>query len=252
MASSTATWPLLPEAFWQDGERRNRLEREARLLAALNHPNIAAIYGLEEQDGVRFLVMELIPGETLTQKFARGPMEWKEALSLFQQVAEALEAAHQKDIIHRDLKPDNMKLTPEGRIKVLDFGLAKDVSESPPGENLSHSPTLTRGTASGVILGTAAYMSPEQARGLTVDSRTDLWAFGCCLYEALTGRKAFAGETAADTLARILEREPDWEKLPAGTPGSVRALLRRCLQKDPSRRLRDMWGVRVEIEDARA
>jgi len=243
---------LLPEALWQDGERRSRLEREARLLAALNHPAIAAIYGLEEHEGVRFLVLELIPGETLAQKIARGPLEWKEALSLFHQIAAALEAAHQKGIIHRDLKPDNVKLTPEGRIKVLDFGLAKDVSENPTGENLSHSPTLARGTATGVILGTAAYMSPEQARGMTVDSRTDVWAFGCCLYEALTGRKAFTGETASDILARILEREPDWEKLPAGTPASVRALLRKCLQKDPSRRLRDMWDVRVEMEEALA
>jgi len=243
---------LLPEALWQDSERRSRLEREARLLAALNHPAIAAIYGLEEHEGVRFLVLELIPGETLAQKFARGPLEWKEALSLFHQIAEALEAAHQKGIIHRDLKPDNVKLTPEGRIKVLDFGLAKDVSEKPPGEALSHSPTRIRGTETGVIMGTAAYMSPEQARGIAVDSRTDVWAFGCCLYEALTGRKAFTGETASDILARILEREPDWEKLPAGTPASVRAFLRRCLQKDPSRRLRDMWDVRVEIEEALA
>lgn len=157
---------LLPETLWQDGERRSRLEREARLLAALNHPGVAAIYGVEEHEGVRFLVLELIPGETLAQKIARGPLEWKEALSLFHQIAEALEAAHQRGIIHRDLKPDNVKLTPEGRIKVLDFGLAKDVSANPPGEALSHSPTRSRGTETGVILGTAAYMSPEQARGL--------------------------------------------------------------------------------------
>ena len=242
---------VLPEAFSRDKERLARFEREARLLASLNHPNIAVIHGFEESDGVHFLVMELVEGETLAERIARGPIPLDEALPLFRQIAEALEAAHGKGVIHRDLKPANIKITPEGKIKVLDFGLAKSFESEVSDVDLSQSPTLVRdGTQAGVILGTAPYMSPEQARGKIVDKRADIWAFGCVLFEALTGRLAFPGQTLSDTIANVLKREPEWERLPEIIPIGIRTLLRRCLQKDPERRLRDAWDARLEIEEA--
>jgi serine/threonine-protein kinase len=242
---------VLPEAFAQNQERLARFEREARLLASLNHPNIATLFGLEQSDGVVFLAMELAEGETLAQRLRRGPIPVKDTLPIFKQIAEALEAAHEKGIIHRDLKPANIKVSSEDKVKVLDFGLAKAMSGDPVKGELSESPTITRdATATGVILGTAAYMSPEQARGRTVDKRTDIWALGCCLYEALTGKTPFVGETVTDTLAKIVEREPYWEALPKGTPSPVHRLLRRCLRKDQNRRFRDAGDVRIEIEEA--
>jgi serine/threonine protein kinase/WD40 repeat protein len=238
---------VLPAAFLPDRERLARLEREARLLAALNHPHIGAIYGIENVDGVRALVLELIEGETLADRIARGPMSITDALPIARQIAEALEAAHEKGIVHRDLKPANIKIMPSGTVKVLDFGLAKTVDA--PGPHLSQSPTISIGrTAEGVLVGTAAYMSPEQARGQKADKRADIWAFGCVLYETLTGRRAFAGETISDHVAAILEREPDWTLLPNATPVEVRRLLWRCLTKDPLRRLRDVGDARIELE----
>ena len=241
---------ILPDAFAEDKERLSRFEREARLLASLNHPNIATIHGFEESNGIRFLVMELVEGETLAERIARGPIPNEEVLPLFKQVAEGLEAAHGKGVIHRDLKPANVKLTREGKPKILDFGLAKEGVEESAGSNLSESPTVARGTATGVILGTAPYMSPEQARGKAVDKRADIWAFGCCLYEALSGKAAFRGETVTDTIAKIVEREPDWEALPKGTPSPIHRLLHRCLQKDAHQRLHDIADARLEIDQA--
>ncbi len=245
---------VLPEALAADAERLARFEREARLLASLNHPNIAAIYGLEESNRMRFLVLELVPGETLSERLAAGPLPLEEALGVCRQIAEALEAAHEKGIIHRDLKPANIKVTPAGKVKVLDFGLAKVFGAEPArGGDLSHSPTVTSGgTQKGIILGTAAYMSPEQARGKPLDRRTDIWSFGCVLYESLSSRKAFAGETTSDTIARILEHDPDWSALPENTPAEIRSLLHRCLQKNSDRRLHDIADARLEIEDAAA
>jgi len=243
---------VLPEAFARDPERLARFEREARLLASLNHPHIATLHGLERSGEVRFLVMELVPGETLADALSRRPFALSEALDIFRQVAEALEAAHDRGVVHRDLKPANVKVTPDGKVKVLDFGLAKALStDSRTAAESSESPT--RGldpTEAGVILGTAPYMSPEQVRGKAVDRRTDVWAFGCVFFQALTGRKPFSGETFSDTAAAILGREPDWALLPGSTPLRVRQLLRRTLQKDPNRRLRDMGDVRLEIEDS--
>jgi serine/threonine protein kinase len=242
---------ILPEAFSDDRERMARFEREARLLAHLNHPNVAALHGLEEVNGARFLVMELVDGVTLAARILEGPIPVEEALPLFKQVAEALEAAHEKGIIHRDLKPSNMKITSEGKAKLLDFGLAKPLGGEFHGSVPTESPTVTReGTASGVILGTAAYMSPEQARGKSLDKRTDMWSFGCCLYEALAGKAVFLGETVSDTLARILEREPDWSALPSNTPAGVRRLLRRCLEKNPQHRIRDAADAILDLEEA--
>jgi tRNA A-37 threonylcarbamoyl transferase component Bud32/dipeptidyl aminopeptidase/acylaminoacyl peptidase len=243
---------VLPAELARDEERLARFRREAHLLAALNHPNIAAIHGLDEADGKPFLVLELVPGEDLAQRLKRGPIPLDEALPLARQVAEALEEAHEKGIVHRDLKPANVKLTPDGKVKVLDFGLAKAYSgEASAGSahDLSQSPTLAHtGTAAGLILGTAAYMSPEQARGKTVDRRADVWAFGVVLFEMLTGRALFAGETVTDVLAAVVTREPDLEALPASTPPAVRQLLKRCLEKDPRRRLRDIGEARVLLE----
>jgi len=239
---------ILPEAFASDAERLARFEREARLLASLNHPGIATLHGLEEAGGSRLLVMELVEGETLGGRIARGPMPIDEALLLFGQIAGALEAAHEKGIVHRDLKPGNVMVTPEEKVKLLDFGLAKAFDTEASATDLSHSPTITRGaTQAGVILGTAAYMSPEQARGKATDKRTDIWAFGCCLYEALTGLKPFPGETVTDVLAAIVRSEPDWAALPLETPPRLRELLRRCLQKDPRERLRDVGDARIEL-----
>jgi serine/threonine-protein kinase len=241
---------VLPQAFLDDPDRSARFQREARILASLNHPNIATIYGLEQCDGVNYLVMELVPGQTLAERINVGPMKIEEAIRIAGQIAEALETAHEKGVIHRDLKPANVKVTPEGRVKVLDFGLAKAFANDSR-LDLSNAPTLT-GLASeeGRILGTLAYMSPEQARGKPVDKRTDNWAFGCVLYELLSGKKAFRGETPTDTLVAVLEREPDWQALPSSTPAKIRDLLCRCLQKESQRRLRDLGDARIEIEDS--
>jgi hypothetical protein len=225
-----------------------RFEREARLLAALSHGNIATVHGLDEMDGSRYLVMELVKGQTLAQRLTRGSLPVEEALAVCKQVAEALEAAHDKGIIHRDLKPANVMLTPEDKVKVLDFGLAKS-TEPTADPNISTAPYEGQ-TAEGVIVGTAAYMAPEQARGKPLDRRCDIWAFGCILYESLTARQAFAGPTATDVLAAVLERTPRWERLPVSLPPRVGELLRRCLQKDCSKRMRDAGDVRLEIEEA--
>ncbi len=246
--SPSRSWP---DVFLSDPERLARFEREARVLATLNHPHIGAIYGLEEAEGVRGLVLELVEGATLAERLASGPLPIQEALTVARQIAEALEAAHEKGIIHRDLKPANIKITPDGTVKVLDFGLAKVFAREGSGNDLSAMPPIAiEETREGVIAGTAAYMSPEQARGKAVDKRTDIWAFGCVLYEMLTARPAFRGETVSDTIAAILEREPDWSALPAQTPASIRRLLQRCLEKDPKRRLRDIGDARLEIEEA--
>jgi Tol biopolymer transport system component len=238
---------VLPDSFASDTERLARFTREARTLASLNHLNIAHIHGLEESGGVRALVMELVEGEDLSQRIARGAVPIDEALAIAKQIGEALDAAHEKGIVHRDLKPANIKITADGTVKVLDFGLAKVAT---PGGNLTQSPTITAmATREGVILGTALYMSPEQARGKEVDKRADIWAFGCVLYELLTGARAFPGDTTTDVLAAVVNREPDFTNLPAATPPSIRRLLARCLDKDPKRRLRDIGDARVEIED---
>ncbi|HEU5248358.1 MAG TPA: protein kinase, partial [Thermoanaerobaculia bacterium] len=241
----------LPRHLADDPERLARLGREARLLAALNHPNIAAIYGFEEAEGSPFLVMECVEGESLAQKLAAGPLPVEDALSACAQIASGLEAAHGAGVIHRDLKPANVMIRPDGSVKLLDLGLARAIEPAAAATDPSLSPTITSApTGTGVILGTAAYMSPEQARGRPVDKRTDIFSFGCVLYECLTGARAFPGETVSDSLAAILRGEPDWSALPAETPSAVRNLLRRCLQKDPRRRLQDIGDARLEIEDA--
>lgn len=240
---------ILADALAKDPEYLARFAAEARALAAVNHPNIAAIYGLDEKDGVRFLVLELVEGEALDERIARGPLPIPEALELAGQIADALAAAHEKGIVHRDLKPSNVRVTPSGRAKVLDFGLAKSVeAASAAGSAVTTSPATQ--TAAGTIMGSPAYMSPEQARGRPVDRRTDLWSFGCVLYEMLTAKRAFAGETVSDCIAAILAREPAWTELPRATPTGLRRLLRRCLEKDPERRLRDASDVRIELDDA--
>jgi serine/threonine-protein kinase len=243
---------VLPEPFAHDAERLARFQREAKMLAALNHPNIATIFGLEQSNGTSYLVMELVSGETLADRVKRdGAVPIEEALAICKQIAEALEAAHEKGIIHRDLKPANVKVTPEGKVKVLDFGLAKAFAGDVADSNPSQSPTLSAvATMQGVLLGTAAYMSPEQARGKAVDKRTDIWAFGCVLYEQLTGKQAFAGEDITEILAAIVKTEPEWQALPAATPVQIRTLLRRCLQKDKTLRLRDAGDARIEIQEA--
>jgi Tol biopolymer transport system component len=247
---------ILPRAFTNHPNRLARFEREARMLAALNHPNICAIYGLEEADGLRFLILELVEGPTLAEKIAHvsgvphtsSGLPLGEVWGLARQIADALEVAHDKGIIHRDLKPANIKITSDGVVKVLDFGLAKIVGDSDPSSDLSRAPLGDGDRREGPIIGTAAYMSPEQARGLPVDKRTDIWAFGCVLYEMLTGRVTFAGDTVSDSIAKILEREPDWSALPAATPSAIRRVLLRCLTKDPKQRLRDVGDVRIEID----
>ncbi len=242
---------VLPPSFSADPERRARFEREARALAALNHPNIAAIYGVEDTSGTPALILELVDGKTLAERMQQGQLPLKETLTIARQIAEALDAAHEKGIIHRDLKPGNVALTADGTVKVLDFGLAKSVD--PAGAGIADAPTMTgAATSAGVILGTAAYMSPEQARGLPVDKRTDIWAFGCVLYEMLGRRAAFARDSGVETLAAILERDPDWSTLRADTPPLVRRLLERCLEKDPKRRLRDIGDARMELDSALA
>ncbi len=245
---------VLPEAFAHDPDRLSRFQREAKMLASLNHPNIATIHGLEQSGGTSYLVMELVSGENLAERVKReGAIPVEESLTIAKQIAEALEAAHEKSIIHRDLKPANVKVTPEGKVKVLDFGLAKAFADERTNEDMSNSPTLSlAATMQGVILGTAAYMSPEQARGKSVDKRTDIWAFGCLLYELLTGKHAFDGEDITDILASVVKTEPDWNRLPQTTPPAMRQLLRRCLRKDRRQRLPDAGAVRIEIDDALA
>ncbi len=263
---------VLPDSFASDADRLARFTREAQTLAALNHPNIAAIYGLEEgpsagagQSGVRALVMELVEGEDLSQRIARlrapggsarqAGIPLDEALPIARQIAEALETAHEQAIVHRDLKPANIKVRPDGTVKVLDFGLAKAIDPaSAASAATTNSPTITTPamTEAGMILGTAAYMSPEQARGKVVDKRADIWAFGVVLFEMLTGRRVFEGADVADVIAAVLRAEPEWTRLPADTPASIRTLLRRCLQKDAKKRLADAADARLEIEDALA
>jgi serine/threonine-protein kinase len=240
---------VLPEQFTQDLQRLARFEREAKLLAQLNHPNIAAIYGFEKAEGVHFLALELVPGETLQKRVAKGPLPVEEALEICRQIAEGVEAAHEKGVIHRDLKPANVKVTPEGKVKILDFGLAKAFEDETPVTDISQSPTLTEEmTRAGVILGTAAYMSPEQAKGKPVDKRADVFAFGAVLYELLTGKRAFEGETITETIAAVLKSEPDWEKLPIGTPWRIKELLQDCFQKEAHDRLHDIANVRIQIK----
>jgi len=242
---------ILPDPFARDPERVARFQREAKVLASLNHPNIAAIYGLEEAEKKTFLVLELVEGDTLAQRLKTESMAVEEALDIGRQIAEGLEAAHASGVIHRDLKPANVKITPDGQVKVLDFGLAKAFSGDSSSAELANSPTITADfTRPGVVLGTAAYMSPEQARGRPLDKRTDIWSFGSVLFECLAGGRPFEGETATDLIARILERDPQWNDLPAETPPTIQLLLRRCLAKDRNRRLRDIGDARVELEDA--
>ena len=260
---------LLPDVA-DNPERLARFRREAQILASLNHPNIGQIYGLEETDGVVVLVLELVDGDTLADRIAKGPIPLDEALPVARQIAHAVESAHEHGIIHRDLKPANIKVRDDGTVKVLDFGLAKALEPESAGGRaapLADSPTITSPalmpfgyrsghpdqgggvTGVGVILGTAAYMSPEQARGKPADKRADIWAFGCVLYEMLTGRAAFARDTLTDTLAAIVEREPDWTALPSSTPVSLRGLLKRCFRKDAKLRLRDIGDARIELEE---
>ena len=261
---------VLPEAFARDAARMARFEREAQVLASLNHSNIASIYGIEESGSTRALVMELVEGSTLAELLETRnskpeirksasiptagfdfPFSSFDPLLIAKQIAEALEAAHERGIIHRDLKPANIKITPDGAVKVLDFGLAKALATEASGVNLANSPTISiAATQAGVILGTAAYMSPEQAKGKALDRRTDIWAFGCVLYEMLTGKRAFEGETVSDVLAAVIMRDPDWNELPESAPPSVRRLIRRCLEKDSRRRLRDIGEARITIEEA--
>jgi len=242
---------VLPADIAQDEERLMRFKREAQVLASLNHPNIAAIYGFEDSHHTVALVMELVDGPTLTDRIASGAFSVEEALAIAKQIAEALEAAHERNIIHRDLKPANVKVTPEGLVKVLDFGLAKVLEGDPTPSELSHSPTLIKGTQAGVILGTAAYMSPEQAKGKTVDKRSDIWAFGCVLFEMLTGKQTFIGDSLTDTLAAVVRAEPDWNLIPNETPHAIQQLLRRCLNKDAKQRLRDIGEARIALNQTR-
>src|SRR5262245_27625341 len=240
---------ILPEIFARDSERVARFDREAKLLAALNHSNIAALYGLEQVDGRHFLVMELVEGDTLARKIENGPTPVEEALKIAHQVVEALEAAHEKGVIHRDLKPANVKITPEGNVKVLDFGHAKAMDVAPSEAAAMNSPTLSIvATNAGVILGTAGYMSPEQAKGRAADQRSDIFSFGCILYEMITGRSTFDGETVTEVIASVLKQEADLSLIPANIHSRVVDLIRRCLAKDPKKRWHAAADVRVEIE----
>ena len=251
---------VIPDTFALDPDRLARFTREAHVLASLNHPHIAAIYGFEDSGETHALVLELIEGETLADRIARGAVSLDEALPIAKQIAEALEAAHEQGIVHRDLKPANIKVTPDGEVKVLDFGLAKltdmgsGIRDSGSGGAgpLSLSPTITSPammTGVGVILGTAAYMAPEQAKGKPADKRSDIWAFGCVLYEMLTGRRAFEGEDVTDVMVAVLSKEPDWSVLPANVPAAIRALLRRCLEKDRRKRIGDIAAARFALDE---
>ncbi len=244
---------VLPASLAGDPDRIARFQREAKTLASLNHPNIAQIHGLDESKGVHALVMELVEGPTLADRITQGAIPVDEALPIAKQIAEALEAAHEQGIIHRDLKPANVKLRPDGVVKVLDFGLAKALQPTDamsPG--MSQAPTITTPamTQAGMILGTAAYMSPEQARGKTIDKRADIWAFGCVLFEMLTAKRAFAGEDVTDTLAAVVRSEPPWDGLPDTVSPTLRVYLRRCLQKDPKQRVPDIAAMRLALEGA--
>jgi eukaryotic-like serine/threonine-protein kinase len=242
----------LPEEFAKEPERLARFEREAKILASLNHPNVGGIYGLEEKGDAKYLILEYVEGDTLADRLMTGPLPLEDAIEICRQVALGIEAAHEAGVVHRDLKPGNIKITSEGQVKVLDFGLAKSPGMDPPsGPDLAQSPTLTYGaTRDGIVLGTAGYMSPEQARGRRVDRRTDIWALGCVLFEMLTGKQAFQGDTISDTLAAVLRGEPDWDALPAGTPEPIRRLLHRCLEKDPRHRMRDAADAVLDLDEA--
>jgi serine/threonine-protein kinase len=242
---------VLPMELSGNEQRLARLEREAKLLATLNHPNVATLHGFEQEDDIHFLVMERVEGEDLAERLTHGPIPLEEASRLAIQIAEGLEAAHQSGVVHRDLKPANIKVTQEGRVKVLDFGLAKVIGSEVASVDLTQSPTLTAGpTGAGALLGTAPYMSPEQARGQEVDRQADIWSFGCVLYEMLTGKRPFQGETPPDILVAVLGKDPDWNLLPAEVPIKVRDLLRRCLQKKSRDRLHDIADARIEIKEA--
>ena len=244
---------VLPEAFTSDPDRLARFEREAKVLASLNHPNIGSIYGLEEAEDVRALVLELIEGPTLADRIAQGPIPVDEAIPIAKQIAEALEAAHEQGVIHRDLKPANVKVKDDGTVKVLDFGLAKAFQPDAKDPNMSLSPTISltaAATQMGMVIGTAAYMAPEQAKGKVVDKRADVWALGAVLYEMLTGRKPFAGDDVSTTLARVIEREPDWDALPSSLSPVLVTYLRRCLAKEPKQRVHDVADVRLAMEGA--
>ena len=245
---------ILPRLFTADPQRLARFEREARTLASLNHPHIGTIYGLEHTEGIPALVLELVEGDTLAERIAAGPVQVADALAIAAQIADALEAAHDKGIVHRDLKPANIKITPAGVVKVLDFGLAKAATGSDAGPDITHSPTIATigATREGTLLGTAAYMSPEQARGEVADKRSDVWAFGCVLFEMLAGHPAFEGHTSTDIFAAVLRTDPNWQRLPADIPEAIRRVLRRCLQKDVKLRLRDVGDTRLDIDDARS
>ena len=244
---------VLPEEVARNAERMSRFEREAKVLASLNHPNIASIHGFEDSGSVHALVMELVEGQTLADRIAKGPIPLDEALPLAKQICEGLEYAHERGIVHRDLKPANIKLTPDGAVKILDFGLAKAMEAEAVTNDPSTSPTLSHlATQAGIILGTAAYMSPEQAKGKTVDRRADIWAFGCVLFEMLTGKQVFTGETITDVLAAVVRAEPEWSQLPANTPPAIRHLLARCLKKEAKQRLRDIGDARIAIEEAQS
>ena len=244
---------VLPEAFTADPDRLARFEREAKVLASLNHPNIGSIYGLEEDEGVRALVLELVEGPTLADRIKQGPIPIDEALPIAKQIAEALEAAHERGVIHRDLKPANIKVRDDGTVKVLDFGLAKAFQPDASDPNMSMSPTISltaAATQMGMVIGTTAYMAPEQAKGKPIDKRADVWAFGAVLYEMLTGARPFAGDDVSETLARVIDREPDWAALPDTVPPALSNVLRRCLQKAPKKRIRDIGDVRLAMEGA--
>jgi Tol biopolymer transport system component len=244
---------VLPETFARDTERMARFQREAKVLASLNHPNIASIYGLEDSGSTQALVMELIEGPTLADRIKSGPIPIDESLRIAKQICEAVEYAHERGIVHRDLKPANVKVTSDDAVKVLDFGLAKAIEGDAASIDISTSPTMSRmATLAGVLLGTAAYMSPEQAKAKAVDRRADIWAFGCVLYEMLTGKMAFSGETVTDTLASVIKEEPDWSQLPAATSIRVRVLLQRCLQKDPRQRLQAIGDARISLDETLA
>ena len=241
---------VLPDAFARDAQHMERFQREAKLLASLNHPNVAAIYGVEDSGGAPAIIMELVEGPTLADRIRQRPIPFEEALRIAKQICEALEYAHERGIIHRDLKPANIKVTNDDAVKVLDFGLAKALEGDAPSQDISTSPTISRmATQAGILLGTAAYMSPEQARGKSVDRRADIWAFGCVLYQMLTGKHTFPGQTVTDTLASVIKEQPDWSQLPPQTPARVRVLLQRCLQKDPKQRLRDIGDARISLDE---